>query len=95
MTASDGTVSRMLVVQFESFLPSNDERYQYRLPEPVTMAGETWGSWVFCYAVGGEDPALETLDTFRHLREHGLELEDEQVMARYARIIGETPGTRS
>ena len=26
-------VSRMLVVQFESFLPSNDERYQYRLPD--------------------------------------------------------------
>ena len=53
------------------------------------MAGETWGSWVFCYAVGGEDPAPETLDTVRHLREHGLELEDEQVMARYARIIGD------
>ncbi len=78
--ARDGVVRRMLVVQLESFLPSNDEAYRYPLPDPVTLGGATWGSWVFCYSVAqemAEDPAAETADTVRHLEARGLRLEDE------------------
>jgi hypothetical protein len=89
VAARDGVVRRLLVAQFEGFLPSNDETYRYRLPDQVTMGGATWGSWVFCYAVDDDDPAPETVDTVRHLAEHGLELEREQIMARYARIVGD------
>jgi hypothetical protein len=85
--ARDGSVRRMLVVQFEGFLASNDEVYRYALPDPVTLGGETWGSWVFAYAVATSD-APETADSVRLLAGHGLALEDEQLMARYARILG-------
>jgi hypothetical protein len=88
--APDGHVRRMLVVQFEGFLPSNNETYRYRLPEPITMGGETYGSWVFGYSLAveiDEDPAAESGDTARFLAAHGLSLDDEQLMARYARII--------
>jgi len=87
-----GRVQRMVVAQFEGFLPSNDQAYRYRLPDAVTMGGETWGSWIFCYSVAHEvtnEPDAESADTVRHLSTIGLELEDEQVMVRYARIVGD------
>jgi hypothetical protein len=87
-----GRVQRMVVAQFEGFLASNDEAYRYRLPDPVTMGGETWGSWIFCYSVAREvadEPGAESADTVRHLSGVGLELEDEQIMVRYARIVGD------
>ena len=92
VAARDGRVRRMLVAQFEGFLASNDETYRYRLPDPVTLGGETWGSWIFCYSVAqevAEEPGAESSDTVRLLEPHGLELEDEQVMVRYARIVGD------
>jgi hypothetical protein len=89
--ADGGRVRRMLVVQFEGFLPSNEEVYRYRLPDPVQLGGETYGSWVFGYSVPeavAEDPVAEVADTVRVLSEHGLTLEDEQLVARFARIVG-------
>jgi hypothetical protein len=85
-------VRRMLVVQFEGFLASNDEAYRYRLPDPVILGGETYGTWVFCYSVAeavAEDPAAESADMLRVLSDHALTLEDAQIMARFARIVGE------
>ena len=84
--ARDGRVSRMLVAQFEGFLSDNAETYVYPLPDPVDMGGETWGSWVFCYGLG-DDPSPETADTLRLFERHGLELDVELIMARYARIL--------
>jgi hypothetical protein len=92
VAARDGQVRRTLVVQFEGFLPSNDETYRYRLPDPVTMGGATWGSWIFCYSIARElvaEPSAESADTIRVLEAHGLGLETEQVMVRYARIVGD------
>jgi hypothetical protein len=84
--ARDGEVRRMLVAQFEGFLDDNDERYRYPLPDPIGMGGETWGSWVFAYALSdGEAP--ETRDTIEVMERQGLTIEDELVMARYARIL--------
>ena len=88
--APDGHVRRMLIVQFEGFLPSNDETYRYLLPDPVTIGGETYGSWVFGYSLSREieeEPGAESADTARLLAARGLEIDDEQLMARYARII--------
>jgi hypothetical protein len=85
----DGTVRRLFVVQFEGFLPDNDERYVYPLPDPVELGGATWGSWVFAYSAHRDDPAPETTDTVAFLDERGIAFDDEQVMARYARILGD------
>ena len=90
--AEDGRVRRMLVVQFEGFLASNEEIYRYRLPDPVVLGGETYGTWVFCYSLAeavAEDPAAESADLLRVLSEHALMLDDEQIIARFARIVGE------
>jgi hypothetical protein len=86
--ARDRHVRRMLVVQFEGFLASNDEVYRYRLPDPVTMGGEPYGRWTFCYSVA-ESAAPETADSVRLLESHGRTLDDAQIMARYARIVGD------
>jgi hypothetical protein len=83
----DGHVRRMLVVQFEGFLPTTDEVYRYPLPDPVTLGGDTWGTWVFGYAVA-HSTAPETADTGRFLADRRLALDDEQIMARFARILG-------
>ena len=89
---ADGSrVKRLLVVQFERYLPSSDGSYRYELSDPVSFGGETWGSWVYAYDVEREEPepSPETLDTVRFLGEQGLTLSREQVMARYARIVGD------
>ena len=82
------SVRRMLVVQFEGFLDSNDEVYRYGLPDPVTLGGETYGSWVFGFSVA-DATAPELADTLHVLSGHGLELEDEQIFFRLARIVGD------
>jgi len=86
--ARDGRLRRLLVAQFEHFLPTSDERYQYRLPDPVTLAGITFGRWTFGYRLA-DAKAPETADTVAFLATHDLILEGEQLMARYATILGE------
>jgi hypothetical protein len=86
--ARDGRLRRLLVAQFEHFLPTSDERYQYRLPDPVTMAGITFGRWTFGYRLA-DAGAPETADTVAFLATHDLVLEEEQLMARYATILDE------
>jgi len=84
--AREGEVRRMLVAQFEGFLDDNDERYIYPLPDPAELGGETWGSWIFCYSLA-DGSAPETTDTVQVMKRNVLVLEDELVMARYARIV--------
>jgi hypothetical protein len=86
--ARGGAVQRLLVMQFEGWLPSNEEHYDYPLPDPVEIGGETYGRWTFGYRVS-ESSSPETADTVRFLAERGLALADEQLMARYARIVGD------
>jgi hypothetical protein len=85
--AREGRLRRLLVAQFEHFLPTNDERYQYRLPDPVTLGGLTLGRWTFGYRLA-DAGAPETADTLALLATHHLVLEEEQLMARYATILG-------
>ena len=86
--ARDGRLRRLLVAQFEHFLPSSTERYQYRLPDPVTLAGVTFGRWTFGYRLA-DASAPETADTIAFLATRDLALEEEQLMARYATIVDE------
>lgn len=86
--ARDGRLRRLLVAQFEHFLPTAHERYQYRLPDPVTLGGLTFGRWTFGYRLP-DARAPETADTLAFLATHDLVLEEEQVMARYATILGD------
>lgn len=85
--ARDFRVRRMLVVQFEGFLPTNDETYRYSLPDPVELGGEEWGTWVFCYSLAAST-APETLDTNAILRRSELDLHDELITVRFGRIVG-------
>jgi hypothetical protein len=84
--AVDGEVRQLLVVQFEGFLPGNEERYVYRLPDPVELGGRTWGRWTAGYRASLSD-APEVADTATLLAAHGLRIADELLMARYATIV--------
>jgi hypothetical protein len=84
--ARDGEVRRLLVAQFERFLATNDERYVYRLPDPVELGGLIWGRWTAGYRASESD-APEVTDTATLLARHDLRIADELVMARYATIV--------
>jgi len=89
----DNVVDRLLVVQFEHFM-TPDGRYDYELPEPVELGGETYGRWAFELSVAEQrsaNPDMEMAATASHLERHGLELPDRHAVGRYARIVGEDP----
>lgn len=84
-------VRRLLVLQFESILPSSTEEYRYRITHPVSLGGIPYRHSVHLYRVSDsirEAPDSELALTVEFLRERGLTLPDEQAMDRYARVIG-------
>ncbi len=86
-----GVVRRLLVLQFESILPSSTEEYRYRITNPVELGGVPYRHSVHLYRVSDslrEAPDSELALTVEFLRERGLTLPDEQAMDRYARVIG-------
>ncbi len=86
-----GVVRRLLVLQFESILPSSTEEYRYRITNPVELSGVPYRHSVHFYRVSDslrEAPDSELALTVEFLRERGLTLPDEQAMDRYARVIG-------
>ena len=86
-----GVVRRLLVLQFESILPSSTEEYRYRITNPVELSGVPYRHSVHLYRVSDslrEAPDSELALTVEFLRERGLTLPDEQAMDRYARVIG-------
>ena len=94
--ATDGVLSRLVVVQLESFLPDNAHTYHYPLPDPISLGGRVWGQWVFGYRPEREDgggPSAETADTLALLASHGLRFDGPQLMARIATIL--EPDARS
>jgi hypothetical protein len=88
--AEAGRVRRMLVAQFERFLPDNTRTYNYALRSPRRLGPLTFGHMVVGFSVAAELAEVpEVQQTARLLAEHGLVFEDEQIMSRFDAIIGE------
>lgn len=86
-----GVVHRLLVLQFERILPSSTEEYRYPITNPVEIGGIPYRHSVHLYRVSDvlrEAPESELALTVEFLRGRGLTLPDEQVISRYARVIG-------
>jgi hypothetical protein len=87
-----GSVTRMLVVQFEGFLPHVRNEYRYRYADPREIAGATYGVTTSVLDLREElnaEPDAEMAHTVRFLAVRGLRLPERQNMARFARIVGE------
>lgn len=85
-------VRRMLVLQFEGFLPNVDEMYRYALTDPRELGGATYGRRTGELSVSqerAESPDGEMTHTVIFLESQGLVLPDHQAVARFARILGQ------
>lgn len=83
---------RLIVVQFEAFLPGVDDHYRYALRDPVRIGRETYGRTSGVLSVREElaaSPGAEIARTADHLASRGLAIGDRHAVARYARILGE------
>lgn len=72
---SAGDVTRMLILQYEGFLPGIDEQYRYNLSNSPVVAGYPFRSnaYAFDLAVSRrENPGGESADTARFLEAKGL-----------------------
>lgn len=89
---SEGTVTRMLVLHFEGFLPGVADAYRYALHDPRALGGVTYGSSAGVLSVRDERteaPEGEMAHTAAFIAGHGLVLPDRHAVARYARIVGD------
>ena len=85
-------VRRMLVLQFEGFLPNVDDVYRYALTDPRELGGERYGRRASVLSVSEEragSPNAEMTHTATFLESKGLVLPDRHAVARFARIVGE------
>jgi hypothetical protein len=90
---SDGRqVRRLLMLQFEGFLPDNTKTYTYAITNPVRLGGLTYRQDIFGFSVAAEiaeEPEAELAHTARLLTQQGYTAEDELMMVRYATILGD------
>jgi len=87
-----GTVARMLVLHFESFLPGVTDLYRYALVDPRALGGVAYGSSAGALSVRDEraEPGEgEMARTAAFVEGQGLVLPDRHAVARYARIVGD------
>lgn len=90
VVANKQQVERMIVLQFEGFLDNNQMTYSYLPRNPVDLGGKIYGhdnSFFSIAAEVAEHPGAEIDHTARLLESHGYHLEDEQMTARFERII--------
>lgn len=86
------TVTRMLVLHFESFLPGVDDLYRYALVNARELGGAPYGTSAGALSVRDEraaSPEGEMAHTAAFIAGHGLALPDRHAVARYARVIGD------
>lgn len=72
---SAGSVKRMLILQYEGFLPGIDEQYRYNLSNSPVVAGYPFRSNAFAFDLAvsrRENPGGESVDTARFLEAKGL-----------------------
>lgn len=72
---SAGSVKRMLIMQYEGFLPGIEEQYRYNLSNSPVVAGYPFRSNAFAFDLAvsrRENPGGESADTARFLEAKGL-----------------------
>lgn len=72
---SAGDVKRMLILQYEGFLPGIDEQYRYNLSNSPVVAGYPFRSNAFAFDLAisrRQNPGGESVDTARFLEAKGL-----------------------
>jgi hypothetical protein len=87
-----GRVRRMILIQFEGFLPGVEDFYKYPMRNPVTLGGQTYTHSAFVFSQAEavrQGPGREVDSTLAFLARAGLEAPDEQLVARFARILGD------
>lgn len=85
-------VRRLLILQFEGFLPGVNDYYKYPMRNPIKLAGETYtrGTFIFSNAASQRAaPGLEADVTLRFLKARGYQPADAQMTARFARVVDE------
>jgi hypothetical protein len=90
--AETDRVRRLFIVQFESILDTSDELYRWKVRTPVPLGGVPYQHNVFAFDTRTEireEPQAETAKTEAFLKAHGLALDAELVMSRFARVVGE------
>jgi hypothetical protein len=82
--------SRLLILQFEGYLPGIPHRYNYRMTNPVRLGGETYNHNTFFYGVAASargNPGAEVDSTRAFLRRHRLRWPDGQMTSRFVRTV--------
>ena len=87
--AAAGRVRRMLVAQFEGFLPDNTRTYNYALANPMRLGTLTFGHQIQGYRVAAEMAVPEVQHTAQLLAERGYAADDEQMVSRFDAIVGD------
>lgn len=85
-------VQRLIVLQFEGFLPGSSEVYRYPITSPISLGGIPYRHNLYLFNAAADarrDPEAEPAHLETFLREHGLETADEQIMSRFATIVGD------
>jgi hypothetical protein len=87
----DNRIHRMIVIQFEGFLPGQHHGYDAPVTSPRRLGGSTYDvtSWHYNQAADAqENPKGEAAETRRFLSDKGFTFPDSWLMGRYARTIG-------
>ena len=90
----DKTLKRLLIVQFESFLPSSSEKFRYDLSSGRAMAGLRFVANTFAFPATDKivaSPKDEGESTNNFLLEHGFKMPTVWLAARHVTI---TDGSR-
>jgi hypothetical protein len=86
-------ITRMLVIQFEGFLPGVDDWYKFglgRMPLRLGRHDYKHSVWAWNNAENiKQQPNNEAAAMQRFLEQKGLKLDDQLVMSRFARPVGE------
>lgn len=84
-------VRRMVIVQFEGFLPEVDDEYRFQVTNPVKLGAHEYrhSTWLF----DNEQSVREGTDTepgytAKFLKSRGLKTDKELMMSRFARPVG-------
>ncbi|NND70279.1 MAG: hypothetical protein HKN43_01740 [Rhodothermales bacterium] len=86
---ADGLVARLFIVQFENFLPSNEETYNYNFESAEDIGGHLFrqNTWAYSNAdAERNNPTGEGALTAQFIRDAGLVLEDELIMSRFLTV---------